>query len=80
MSQEGLSVVEVDLEGALRVGPPRLLFEAERESLREGPYPDYDITPDGQRFFVLSGGSYREDEIQVVVNWHQELKRLVPTE
>ncbi len=36
-----------------------------------------DVTADGQRFVMI-----REDErarkLHVVVNWHQELKRLVP--
>ena len=40
--------------------------------------PNYDITPDGKKFFVLRGdGSYRGDVIEVVVNWQEELRQLM---
>ena len=46
----------------------------------------YDITPDGQRFLtVISAPNAEADEttparINVVLNWFEELERLVPTE
>jgi hypothetical protein len=45
---------------------------------------DYDITPDGQRFVMMfaadnadSRGPAR-DQINIVLNWFEELKRRVP--
>ena len=43
---------------------------------------NYDISPDGQRFLMLKevGQSADPDTLVVVLNWFEELKRLVPTE
>jgi len=38
----------------------------------------YDISPDGQRFVMVKEEG-RETQIHVVLNWFEELKRLVPT-
>jgi hypothetical protein len=53
-----------------------------------GPYepapltnPDYDVSPDGQRFLMLKPADQAEaspTQINVVLNWFEELKRLVP--
>jgi len=37
----------------------------------------YDISPDGQRFVMIK--EQGESQINVVLNWFEELKRLVPT-
>ncbi len=56
---------------------PRVLFE--------GPYINipgysYDVSPDGQRFLVVEGPEQElaVHQIQVITNWFEELKRLVP--
>jgi len=39
----------------------------------------YDISPDGQRFLMIK----REQapaQINIILNWFEELKRLVPTD
>ena len=43
---------------------------------------NYDISPDGRRFLMLKeiGQSADPDTLVVVLNWFEELKRLVPTE
>ncbi|MDA2924547.1 hypothetical protein MYX65_07805 [Acidobacteria bacterium AH-259-L09] len=69
-------VVSIRTKPALKVGTPRLLFE-------DGSFDsEYDVSLDGQRFVMI-----REDEqasastdFVVVLNWFEELKRLVPTE
>ncbi len=39
----------------------------------------YDIHPDGQRFLMMKEGTAQEQaQINVVLNWFEELKRLVP--
>jgi hypothetical protein len=64
------------------MGNPQLLFE--------GPYFAgsgglvYDVSPDGKRFLMIKDATATEGgtqpaEIVVVLNWFEELKRLVPT-
>jgi serine/threonine protein kinase/Tol biopolymer transport system component len=75
------------MAASIRPGPN---FEAETpELLFEFPYlaasgygsPDYDITPDGQRFVMIETETQvPRTEFYVVVNWLEELKRLVPAE
>ena len=60
-------------------GKPRMLFE--------GPYlptaasfPYYDVSPDGQRFLMLKPVETETSaptQINVVLNWFEELKRRV---
>jgi len=74
-----MMVVSVQTEPTFRAGRAAVLFEG---SYRSTPVPAglqyYDISPDGQRFLMI-----RRDEapahINVVLNWFEELKRLVPT-
>lgn len=42
-------------------------------------YPNYDVSPDGRRFLMMKpGGTDESATITVVLNWFEELKRLVP--
>jgi hypothetical protein len=63
----------------LETEPPRLLFE--------GTFPiassnrNYDVSPDGQRFLMIQSAAaegLRSEQIQIVLNWFEELKRLAP--
>ena len=70
--------VDIRMAGATRVGEPRILFDGSLFILTRGLAANYDITPDGEQFFVLSAGSSSGvANILVVVNWNEELKRLV---
>jgi len=43
--------------------------------------PNYDVSRDGQRFLMVKAGAAGEaapTQINVVFNWFEELKRLVP--
>ena len=40
--------------------------------------PNYDVSPDGARFVMVKDDS-ASGRINVVLNWNEELKRLVPT-
>lgn len=52
-------------------------------SSRRGPgiggNPYYDISPDGQRFLMIEEEQGERAPIHVILNWFEELKRLVPT-
>jgi len=39
----------------------------------------YDISPDGERFLMTKSAVQEAAQINVVLNWFEELKRLVPT-
>ncbi|MCZ6769556.1 MAG: hypothetical protein O7D93_09950, partial [Acidobacteria bacterium] len=39
----------------------------------------YDVTPDGQRFLMIKQELAERTQINVILNWTEELKRLVPT-
>ena len=58
--------------------PPRVLFDLSRYELNPW-HPTYDVTPDGGRFLMARSVPDRETELVLTLNWHQELKRLVPT-
>ena len=77
-----MMAVAIETELELSVGTPRLLFEGRFLPVLSGDEPgsSYDISPDGKRFLMIQ----REQdlvptEIIVVLNWFEELKRLVPT-
>ena len=59
---------------------PRVLFD---RPYRLSPFPiaGYDVAPDGRRFVMMSiDESADARQINVVVNWFEDLKRLVPSE
>jgi hypothetical protein len=46
-----------------------------------GTLSNYDVSPDGQRFLMIKPGESAEaapTQINVVLNWFEELKRRVP--
>ena len=73
-----MMVVDITTEPTFRAGAPRLLFEGNFE-LSSGTLPFYDISPDGQRFVMIKLEQQERAQINVVQNWFEELKRLVPT-
>ena len=71
-------VVSIELDPVLELGAPRTLFD------RESPRGDYfgavyDVGADGRFLFLESVEPFVAAEINVVVNWFEELERLVPT-
>jgi hypothetical protein len=44
-------------------------------------FPNYDVSPDGQRFLMLKAAEQATapNQINVVLNWFEELKQKVPT-
>ncbi len=62
-------------------GTPKMLFEGQYQLL-ELSTPNYDVSPDGQRFLMLKPAEQAESatQINVVLNWFEELKQKVPTE
>jgi Tol biopolymer transport system component len=76
---EQMMVVPVTTGSTFSKGTPTLLFEGDFE----GPvriHPNYDISPDGQQFVMIDEPGGRLGQINIITNFHEELKRLVPTE
>jgi Tol biopolymer transport system component len=69
--------VDVMTTGGLRIGNPAALAREVGSVL--GPTFDYDVMPDG-RFVAAapSSADVNRQQIQIVLNWQEELKRLVP--
>ena len=75
---EKMMVVQTVVKPSFSAGTPKVLFEGRYASYQT--LPDYDVTPDGQRFLFLKTGDEGRAEISVVVNWPEELRQKVPTD
>ena len=74
-----MMTVAIATEPELRIGKAQSIFEVPSDSL-QWYRPDYDVTPDGQRFLMIERDQESTPtQIHVVLNWFEELKRLVPT-
>ena len=60
--------VPIDTKNAFKAGEPVTLFE--------GDYYDYDVSPDGQRFFMITKEEQQDSprEIRVILNWFEEFQ------
>jgi hypothetical protein len=77
-----MMAVDTTMQPSFSAGKPRMLFE--------GPYfttafpqgtVSYDVSADGQRFLMVKeteAASRSAAQINVVLNWTEELKRRVP--
>ena len=80
-SGDKMMAVGITTQPSFTVGKPQMLFE--------GPYApiaaatrNYDVSPDGQRFLMLKTSEQAQaapTQINVVLNWFEELKQKVPT-
>ncbi len=72
------TAAELQLGDSLRVTEERQIFEGNfRPGIQWGRF--WDIHPDGDRFIMLEvRGPEAPTDIEVVVNWAEELKELVP--
>jgi eukaryotic-like serine/threonine-protein kinase len=79
-SGDQLIAVAVMLQPTFRASKPQVLFE--KPYWRFGFLRNYDVTSDGRRFLFLkeSEQAASATHIEVVLNWQEELKRLVPTD
>ena len=80
--RQGTRMMSVPVErgSELTLAEPSILFEG---AFAEGQLgvPNYDVTSDGQEFvMVVQDESAGVSQINVVLNWDEELKRLVPTD
>ena len=69
-----MMAVDIKTEPTFTAGKPRLLFEGQFIA-------NYDVSPDGQRFLMIQAVEPEQPatQINLVLNWFEELKRLVST-
>ena len=83
-NDDKMMVVSVQTEPTFRFGTPKVMFEGlyvrSRLSGDGGATnPYYDVSQDGQRFLMIKQEQRESAQINVIFNWFEELKRLVPT-
>jgi Tol biopolymer transport system component len=79
-SGDKMMAVEITTQPSFSAGKPRVLFERPYQPT-PGTFPNYDVSPDGQRFLMLKPseqGQAAPTQINVVLNWFEELKQKVP--
>jgi eukaryotic-like serine/threonine-protein kinase len=79
-SGDRMMAVDIATQPGFSVGKPRVLFEGQYEPT-PATFPNYDVSPDGQRFLMLKPSEQEaaaQTQINVVLNWFEELKRRVP--
>ena len=77
-----MMAVDIATQPSFTAGKPHMLFEGHYVP-PPGTTPNYDVSPDGQRFLMIKSseaGEAAPAQINVVMNWFEELKRLVPAE
>jgi serine/threonine protein kinase len=76
-----MMAVEITTQPSFALGNPRVLFEGPY-ALATVPISNYDVSPDGRRFLMVKPTEQAQaapTQINVVLNWFEELKQKVPT-
>jgi eukaryotic-like serine/threonine-protein kinase len=81
---EKMMAVDINTQAGFVAGKPRQLFEGHYLLNPIGnARANYDVAADGQRFLMIKSleqGQAAPTQINVVLNWTEELKRLAPTD
>jgi serine/threonine protein kinase/Tol biopolymer transport system component len=80
-SGDKMMAVDIATQPGFTAGKPRMLFEGQYLPTTTTP-PNYDVSADGQRFLMLKSveqAASAPTQINVVLNWFEDLKRRVPT-
>ena len=76
---DAMMVVDVVITSTVSAGKPRRLFE-KRFQRSAAFWPNYDVTSDGKRILMIKRAEQAAPtQINVVLNWFEELKQRVPT-
>ena len=79
---DAMMVVPIQMEPTFKAVTPQPLFRGTYTDAYFGSTSNYDVTDDGQRFVMVesSAQGITGTTLHVVLNWFEELKRLVPTD
>ena len=72
-----MMAVDITTSPSFRAGTPKLLF-AGRYAGTVNRIRNYDVTPDGQRFVMIKTEEEEAKQLNIVLNWFEELKERVP--
>jgi hypothetical protein len=75
-----MMAVDVTADPSFSASKPRMLFEGSYTPAAQA-LPAYDVSLDGQRFLMVKPVKQAQvaTQINVVLNWFEELKQKVPT-
>jgi serine/threonine protein kinase/Tol biopolymer transport system component len=82
LSNDKLMVADVVTRPVFRAQTPRVLCDVRTKIMFSGPIRSYDISTDGRRFLAVAYTEIKPSEVtrfNLIQNWFEELKRLVPT-
>ncbi len=77
---EKMMAVDISSQPGFSAGKQKMLFEGHYLPTTVAQ-PDYDVSPDGQRFLMVKPSEQTQTapaQINVVLNWFEELKQKVP--
>jgi Tol biopolymer transport system component len=80
-AREKMMAVDIQTQPAFSAGKPHLLFEGPYNANANGAGALYSVSPDGQRFLMVKPTDRQSNsltQINVVLNWFEELKQKVP--
>jgi serine/threonine protein kinase/Tol biopolymer transport system component len=79
-SGDKMMAVDIATQPGFTAGKPRMLFQGQYEPTPL-TNPNYDVSRDGQRFLMVKASEQEQasTQINVVLNWFEELKRRVPS-
>ena len=77
-SGDNMMVVTIETEPELKAGTPRELFKGQFRGSATLFDHSYDLAPDGRFIMIQEDEESAKTKINVVLNWFEELKRLVP--
>ena len=80
-SEDKIMAVDIATQPGFAAGRPRKLFEGRYVETPNPSTTYYDVSPDGQRFLMIKESEQNSSatQINVVLNWFEELKRKAPT-
>ena len=74
-----MMAAEIATQPSFSAGKPKMLFQGPYQP-SPAPNANYDVSADGQRFLMIKPPEQAAPtQINVVLNWFEELKQKVPT-
>jgi serine/threonine-protein kinase len=73
-----LMAVDIRTEPTFQAGTPRVVLDEGFRLTAGAQGANYDVSLDGQRFLMVQGSDANLTQLNVVLNWFEELKRRVP--
>jgi dipeptidyl aminopeptidase/acylaminoacyl peptidase len=73
-----MTIVPISAGSRAAAGPPRVLFERNYFMFGAGlQFPEYDVTPDGQRFVMMTAPKQEniDNRFNIVLNWRTDVER-----